>query len=103
MAVVQEGGLHVPRIMTVDEALPYSPFSSVVPFNSGTYGPSLNSLQLNSDLHLQTLYLCQSLDFALQRRYSRLLKNVPKEDEASTHSIAKRSYHLILHRSCKSR
>lgn len=29
-------GLIVPKIMTVEEALPYSPFSSVVPFNSGT-------------------------------------------------------------------
>jgi len=28
-------GIVVPRILTVDEALPYSPFSSVVPFNSG--------------------------------------------------------------------
>lgn len=28
-------GLAGPRIMTIEEALPYSPFTSVVPFNSG--------------------------------------------------------------------
>jgi cohesin loading factor subunit SCC2 len=31
------------RPLTVDEALPYSPFSSVVPFNSGTHHLSWSS------------------------------------------------------------
>lgn len=29
-----------PRPLTVDEALPYSPFASVVPFNSGKFFPA---------------------------------------------------------------
>lgn len=83
-----------PRIMTVDEALPYSPFSSVVPFNSGMSEASL----LNSMLtHLQQIsYLCQRLGFVPQLRYLQHLKSAQKGDEVSKLSTARRKTHITL-------
>lgn len=42
------------RVLTLDEALPYSPFSSVVPFNSGTFSFSLSPFIPLSKLMLIT-------------------------------------------------
>jgi cohesin loading factor subunit SCC2 len=48
---IMNGGMRTrSRVLTVDEALPYSPFSSVVPFNSGT-----DNLVAQSHLNLLTI------------------------------------------------
>jgi len=62
----------VGRVLSVDEALPYSPFSSVVPFNSGIYisGAIYNILTTS-----QTLYRCLQSVFSLLSRYTPMMMN----------------------------
>ena len=66
------------RLLGVEEALQYSPFSSIIPFNSGKFSALCSDCP---ELTIKTLYRSQVPIFHVRRHYSLLLLNTALHDK----------------------
>lgn len=69
------------KVLSVDEALPYSPFSSVVPFNSGSQPLQFSTFASNSHNHLQISFPYPRSAFDLQRQSSQPRPTALQDDK----------------------